>query len=501
MKTSLTSIVNRHRKSTMRLTMGEVAAFLEAPWGVADRRVEGYSIDSRSLAANQLFFAIRGPRFDGHQFVGQALERGAAGAVVAEAFYARAPVDWRPALLAVADTLRALQTLAREVRRKWSKRLIAVTGSTGKSTTKEMIAAILSRRLCVLRSPGNLNNDFGLPLALLGLEPEHEVAVMELAMSAPGEIARLARLAEPQVGVVTNVAPAHLQFFDSVDAIALAKRELIDYLATTGASAVAVLNEDDERVRKFAEGFPGRVLTFGFSELADVGATDVIVDKGQISTIKCRTPNWRADFTLPLPGRHNVENALAAIAVSSVFDILPEDIRPALAEFQNLHQRSEILTLPGEVTVINDCYNSNPLAMERMLETLAAWPGARRRIVVAGEMLELGSTSPELHRAVGRKCAQSGADWVIAVQGDARFIMEGAVEGGVTPSRARFFPDATSAAEFCPSLIEPGDVILVKGSRGVHLETVMEMLKRQETGVRCQEPESKLENRNSKIEA
>jgi len=430
--------------------MGEVAAFLEAPWGVADRRVEGYSIDSRSLAANQLFFAIRGPRFDGHQFVGQALERGAAGAVVAEAFYARAPVDWRPALLAVADTLRALQTLAREVRRKWSKRLIAVTGSTGKSTTKEMIAAILSRRLCVLRSPGNLNNDFGLPLALLGLEPEHEVAVMELAMSAPGEIARLARLAEPQVGVVTNVAPAHLQFFDSVDAIALAKRELIDYLATTGA---------------------------------------------------CRTPNWRADFTLPLPGRHNVENALAAIAVSSVFDILPEDIRPALAEFQNLHQRSEILTLPGEVTVINDCYNSNPLAMERMLETLAAWPGARRRIVVAGEMLELGSTSPELHRAVGRKCAQSGADWVIAVQGDARFIMEGAVEGGVTPSRARFFPDATSAAEFCPSLIEPGDVILVKGSRGVHLETVMEMLKRQETGVRCQEPESKLENRNSKIEA
>ena len=480
--------------------MGEVAAYLGASCGVTDRPVEGYSIDSRSLAPGQLFFAIRGPRFDGHQFAGQALDRGAAGVVVEEAFYARAPVEWRPALLAVADTRSALQTLAREVRRKWGKRLVAVTGSAGKSTTKEMIAAILSRRFRVLRSPGNLNNDYGVPLALLGLEPEHEVAVMELAMSAAGEIARLARLAEPEVGVVTNVAPAHLQFFDSVDAIALAKRELVDYLATTGPEAVAVLNEDDERVRSFAEGFPGRVLTFGFSDKADVRATAVIVDKGLISTIKANTPKWRADFTLALPGRHNVENALAAIAASSVFDILPEDIRQALAQFQNLHQRSEVLALPGEVTIINDCYNSNPLAMERMLETLAAWPGARRRIVVAGEMLELGPTSPELHRDVGRKCAHSGVAWVIAVQGDARFFVEGAVEAGIPPSRGRFFPDAQSAGEFCQSLIAPGDVILVKGSRAVHLETVIEMLKKQESGVRSQDSELKLETRNSKIE-
>jgi UDP-N-acetylmuramoyl-tripeptide--D-alanyl-D-alanine ligase len=458
--------------------MGEVADFLGTSSGVADRCVEGYSIDSRSLLPGQLFFAIRGPRFDGHQFVGQALERGAAGVVVEEAYCSSASVEWQPALLAVADTRAALQTLGRAVRRKWGKQLVAVTGSTGKSTTKELIAAILGRRLHVLRSPGNLNNDFGLPLALLGLEPEHDAAVMELAMSAAGEIARLARLAEPQVGVVTNVAPAHLQFFDSVDAIALAKRELIDYLATTGPGAVAVLNEDDARVRKFAEGFPGRVLTFGFSEKADVRATAVIVDKGRISAIKCNTPNWRADFTLPLPGRHNVANALAAIAVSTIFDILPEDIAPALAGFQNLHQRSEILTLPGEVTVINDCYNSNPLAMERMLEALADWPGARHRMVVAGEMLELGPASPELHRSVGRKCAPSGVEWAIGVQGAAQFFVEGAVEGGIPVSHARYFPDAKSAGGFCQSLIEPGDVILVKGSRGVHLETVIEMLKK-----------------------
>jgi UDP-N-acetylmuramoyl-tripeptide--D-alanyl-D-alanine ligase len=461
----------------MTLTMGEVAAYLGASCGVEDRSVKGYSIDSRSLLPGQLFFAIRGPRFDGHQFVEQALERGAAGVVAEEAFCAGAPAALRPSLLGVADTLGALQLLAREVRRKWGKPVVAVTGSAGKSTTKEMIAAILSRRLRVLRSPGNLNNDYGLPLALLALEPEHEVAVVELAMSAPGEIARLARLAEPQIGVVTNVAPAHLQFFDSIDAIARAKRELIDYLATTGPQAVAVLNEDDERVRKFAEGFPGKVLTFGFSANADFRASEFTMDTPQLATIRATFPEGSGKIALSLPGRHNVQNALAAMAVATSFRISPRDMVDTLSSFQNLHQRSEILTLPGEVTIINDCYNSNPLAMERMLEALASWPGARRRVVVAGEMLELGPTSPDLHRAVGRTCAQSGVAWLISVQGDARFFMEGALEAGIPPSHARFFPDAPSAGEFCRTLISPGDVVLVKGSRGVHLETVIELLK------------------------
>jgi UDP-N-acetylmuramoyl-tripeptide--D-alanyl-D-alanine ligase len=461
----------------MTLTMGEVAAYLGASCGVTDRPIKGYSIDSRSIAPGQLFFALRGPRFDGHQFVGQVLERGAAGAVVESAFYATAPAEWQPALLPVADTRRALQTLAREVRRRWGKPLVAVTGSTGKSTTKEMIAAILSRRMRVLRSPGNLNNDYGLPLALLGLEPEHQVAVVELAMSAPGEIARLAQLAEPQVGVVINVAPVHLQFFDSVDAIARAKRELIDYLATTGPEAVAVLNEDDERVRRFAEGFPGRVVTFGFSPKADFRATAITMDTPQMVAIRAETPNWSDKFTLPLPGRHNVLNALAALAASDPFRIPPQEIGAALSSFENLHQRSEILTVPGGVTVIDDGYNSNPLAMECMLEALAVWPKVRRRIVVAGEMLELGPTSPELHRGVGRQCAQNGVAWVIAVQGDARFIAEGAVEGGIPPAQTRFFPDAQSAGEFCRTLMAPGDVILVKGSRAVHLEAVIELLK------------------------
>jgi UDP-N-acetylmuramoyl-tripeptide--D-alanyl-D-alanine ligase len=471
------------RSWKMKSTMGQVGAWLGTSCGAPDRRVEGYSIDSRSLEAGQLFFALRGPRFDGHQFVGRVLESGAAGAVVEQAFAAAAPAEWRPALVAVPDTRVALQTLGRAVRRQWGKQLIAVTGSTGKSTTKEMIAAILGQRLGVLRSPGNLNNDYGLPLALLALEPEHEVAVMELAMSAAGEIARLSRLAEPEVGVVTNVAPVHLQFFDSVDSIAHAKRELIDYLAATGERAVAVLNQDDERVRKFAKGFPGRLVTFGFSEQAAFRATQFEGNAGIGSAFRVTTPDWKAEFTLPLPGRHNIQNALAAMAAASLFQIPPDEIRQALAGFRGLHQRSEILKLPGEVTVVNDCYNSSPLAMESMLEVLAAWPGVRRRVVVAGEMLELGPTSPELHRAIGRKCAQSGVSWLIAVQGDARFFLEGAAEGEIPPAQLRFFADAKPAGEFCQALVAPGDVILVKGSRGVHLETAIELLKsrRQET--------------------
>lgn len=455
--------------------MGEVAELLGAPCQVPEREVGGYSIDSRTLAPGELFFALRGPRFDGHQFVAQALERGAAGAVVERPFLDQAPPGIVASLLPVGQTLQALQDLARAVRRRWGRQLIAVTGSTGKSTTKEMIAALLGRRFRVHKSPGNLNNDYGLPLALLALQSHHEVAVMELAMSAAGEIARLAQLAEPQIGLVTNVAPVHLEFFDSMDSIAKAKKELVDYLSTRGASATAVLNRDDERVRRFAEGFPGRVVTFGFGEGADLRALEVRSGLG--SEFRVQAPTWQAEFQLRLPGQHNVQNALAALAVANLFDIPVEDLRHALAEFQNLHQRSEILTLPGSVTVINDSYNSNPLAMECMLETLAAWPGALRRVVVAGEMLELGPSSPALHRQIGRRCAESRVDLLVGVQGLAEFFVSGAVEAGLSAERARFFPDARQAGEFCRAVLKAGDVVLVKGSRGVRLETVIELLR------------------------
>jgi UDP-N-acetylmuramoyl-tripeptide--D-alanyl-D-alanine ligase len=463
----------------MELRLGDIATLLNTRHGIQERVVAGYSIDSRSIRPGQLFFAIRGPRFDGHDFVAQAIERGAAGAVVEQAFYDQAPPELTPILLAVESPLEALQHLGRCVRRKWGGPLVAVTGSTGKSTTKEMIAALLGSGFSVHKSAGNLNNCYGLPLTLLGLEPEHDVAVVELAMSAAGEIAHLARIAEAETGVVTNVAPAHLQFFDSVESIAKAKRELVDNLSSRAGPPTAVLNYDDPRVRGFAKGFEGKVVTFGFAAGADFRALGVKRGEGIGSEFEVIGPNLQADFLLPLPGRHNVQNALAAIAVASSFDVPPVAMRRGLADFQNMPQRGESLTLPGPVTIINDCYNSNPQAMGCMLETLQTWPGARRRIVVAGEMLELGPQSPQLHREIGRRCAESNLSWLIAVQGDARFFVEGAVAAGLPPERTRFFPEAREAGEFCGSLLESGDVVLVKGSRGVHLESVTETLQGQ----------------------
>ena len=462
----------------MQLSLREVAGILGASGGVPDRLVLGYSIDSRTIGPGQLFFAVKGPRFDGHQFVQQAFDRGAAGAVVQQGFEREAPSSIASSLIPASDTTRALQAVALAVRRKWGRRVVAITGSTGKTTTKEMIATLLAQQFTVHKSPGNLNNQYGLPLTLLGLEPGHQVAVLELAMAASGEIADLARLAEPEVGVVTNVAPVHLQFFDSVDSIARAKRELIENLKRP---AVAVLNWDDPRVRRFSEGFDGQVVTFGFKEGAEFRAAH-IETQGAGTRFRMESSGFVGDFQIPLPGRHNVANALAALATASLSDIAPERLREALATFKNLHQRSEILTLSGGITIINDCYNSNPLAMERMLETLATWPEARRRIVVAGEMLELGPSSPDLHRMIGAQCAECQIDWLLAVQGDARFFVEGAVAGGLASERARFFPNATESGEFCRKLIEPSDLVLVKGSRGVHLEAVTELLVSQGKG-------------------
>ncbi len=459
----------------MILPLAKVAEVLGFSGPAPARVANGCSIDSRRIDAGQLFFAIRGLHHDGHQFVAAALERGAAGAVVERKFRDVAPPAIRPYLIPVVDTADAMQLLARYVRRQWGGRVIAITGSMGKTTTKEMVAALLATRFSVLKSQGNLNNQYGLPLALLGLEPSHEVAVVELAMSGPGEIARLAQIAEPDVGVVTNVGPVHLQFFDSVDSIAGAKRELIENLSKRNGKPTAVLNSDDARVRKFAEGFSGHVVTFGLGEGALFRGTRVKLCDGE-SNFFLSGPNVEGEVIVPLAGAHNVENALAALATTNTFGIDIRLLRDALMSFRNLSQRSEIFTLPGNITILNDCYNSNPPAMERMLETLAGWSGAERRIVVAGEMLELGSSSPEWHRMIGRKVVNCGIDNLVAVQGDARFIRDGALEAGINPDKAVFFPNASEAAEYCKTLLKAGDTVLVKGSRGVHLERVTELL-------------------------
>jgi UDP-N-acetylmuramoyl-tripeptide--D-alanyl-D-alanine ligase len=463
----------------MDLSLGEAATILGSVSGAPERVARSYSIDTRTLTDEGLFFALQGPNSDGHSFVAQAVEKGAAGAVVDRNWAASAPPNFVPLLIPVADTVSALQELGRAVRRKWDGPLIAVTGSTGKTTTKELIAAALGARYVVHKSAENLNNHLGVPLTLLALLSRHEVAVLELGMSHAGEIAHLARIAEPCVGVVTNVAPAHLEFFESVDAIAAAKRELIENLAH---SSTAVLNYDDHRVRAFRDGFAGRVVTFGFEAGADYQATEFRLDadiEGSVASVfRVCGPEFDTEFCLPLPGRHNVENALAAVTVGRIMGLSGQAMAGEIADLSPLRRRAEVLRLGSGATLINDCYNSNPRALDQMLDLLRDWPGAARRIVIAGEMLELGPSSPELHRAAGRKSARSAVDWLVGVQGDAQILLEGAAEAGLPRERMRFFSDAGESGRFGRSILRSQDVVLVKGSRGVHLERAVEELLR-----------------------
>jgi UDP-N-acetylmuramoyl-tripeptide--D-alanyl-D-alanine ligase len=471
----------------MQWTLEQVAHALGArlPEGAeAGARLSGVSIDSRTACRGNLFVAIHGARHDGHSFVPAALRVGAVAAVVArDRLLEFAAADGRR-ILAVEDTLRALQRLALLVCREWKagrpgRRVAAVTGSAGKTTTKEILAALLGTRFRVLKSEGNLNNEYGLPLTLMRLEDEHEAAVVEVGMSRRGELATLAAIAEPEVGVVTNVAPVHLEFFSSVDEIALAKRELIDGIR--GGDPVAVLNADDLRVARFEDVFRGRVLHFGFDPEVEFRAEN-IQDRGIAGTaFDFVSPIWRARLDLPLAGRHNLANALAALAASSEWEIRADWAREALRGLQPPEMRGQVLNFSAGFSVYSDCYNSNPLALERVIELAVAATDYRRRILVAGEMRELGPDSSQWHRSCGQAAARSGnMDWIIGVAGDAAALVRAAVEAGHDSSRARFFPAAAETAVFLAGIVGPGDLVIVKGSRGVHLEQIVEELRRRD---------------------
>jgi len=438
-------------------------------------RLAGVSIDSRAVGRGELFFAIHGPRHDGHAFVGAALSSGAGAAVVAASRLGDYPDGIREKLFAVPETLAALQQLARAIRREWGGRVAAVAGSVGKTTTKEILAALVAARFRVLKTEGNLNNEFGLPLTLAKLEPEHEAAVVELGMSRRGELARLTAIAEPQIGVITRIAVEHLEFFSGVDEIALAERELIEGLP--GRDTVSVLNLDDARVAQFAEVAPGRVVTFGLSPDADFRA-EAIEDRGADGSVfTLVAPEGRARLTLSLVGRHNVTNALAALAAANVWGIGAREASQVLPRLTPASMRGEVLRFEEGFTVINDCYNSSPAAMVTMIDLLASTLGIRRRILAAGEMLELGPTSPDLHRESGRYAAAKKLDWIIGVQGDSAELVRAAVDAGASPVRSKFFTTSQDAADFIAALIEPGDLLLVKGSRGVRMERIIEAIR------------------------
>jgi len=449
----------------MKLPLSRVAEFLSATGEFDHKAVaEAYSIDSRTIQPKELFFAVRGERMDGHDFVQQALDKGAVAAVVRKDQLARYPVQ--TGLMAVDDTLAALQTLGAAVRRLWGKLLVGVTGSTGKTTVKEAIAHVLSFRFRVLKSEGNFNNHFGLPLMLLKIEPEHEAAVIELGMSHRGEIAALAKIAQPAIGVITNVAPVHLEFFKSVAEIARAKYELIESLPRGGT---AVLNADDEFVVQFGRDFHGKVVTYGQHSSADVRAENIEPRGAAGSVFEVVAAGSRARTILPLIGTHNIYNALAAVAVGITAGLSLSEAAGALATLAPTDKRGEVVLL-GNITLINDCYNSNPTALDAMVDTLAAMP-AKRRIVVAGEMLELGPEGEELHRRSGRHMVEKGIDILVGVRGLAQAMVEAASRAGM---KAEFVAAPEAAGEWLTTHARDGDVVLLKASRGVKLERALE---------------------------
>jgi UDP-N-acetylmuramoyl-tripeptide--D-alanyl-D-alanine ligase len=452
----------------MKLTLARIAEFISAT-GEFDHKpvAQGYSIDSRTIQPGELFFAVKGDRLDGHDFVEQALAKEAVAAVVRKDQLVRFPVKSR--LLAVDDTLIALQTLAAAVRRVWGKPLVGITGSTGKTTTKDIIAHVLSSKFRVLKSEGNFNNHFGLPLMILKLQPEQDVAVIEMGMSHAGEIAALARIAQPNLGVVTNVAPVHLEFFASVADIARAKYELIASLPMGGT---AVLNADDEYVSQFGRDFHGKVVTYGLRRPADVRAENIEARGAEGSTFDLIAGGCRESVGLPLLGSHNVYNALAGIAVALERGITPSGAAHSLASLHPSDKRGEVVKV-NNITVINDCYNCNPTALRAMVETLAAMP-ARRHIAVVGEMLELGPTGEEIHRQSGRHIAEQKIDAVVGVRGMAKQMVEAAAGAGI---RAEYVATPEEAGEWLAREAGVGDVVLLKASRGVKLERALEKWK------------------------
>jgi UDP-N-acetylmuramoyl-tripeptide--D-alanyl-D-alanine ligase len=459
----------------LRLTAAWVAAQMAGALvsGEGSKEFGDVSIDTRTLKPGDLFVAIRGERFDGSEFAAGALESGAAGVVV--------PRGWsdtrsagRPVVIEVDDTIVALQRLANAIRRESGTKVVAITGSAGKTTTKEVASEFLGTRYRVVRNRGNFNNHIGLPLSLIELRHRPEVAVVELGMNHAGEISTLVRVAEPEVRVWTNVGEAHVGFFASVDAIADAKAEILE-----GASPATVLvaNADDARIITRATGFRGRTVTFGVDRDADVRATG-IEDRG-IEGISARvtTPRGSVSVTTPLVGRANLANILAATAVALEFGVPLADIAAKAGELRPASHRGEVVKLAGGVTVVDDSYNANPTATRRALDVLAT-AAATRRIAVIGEMLELGDHAIGLHQGVGRAAAQAGVHTLIAVGGPAAAALaQAAVSAGMAEANVHYFATSDEAADLALTLVQPGDVVLVKGSRGVKTDRVVERLK------------------------
>jgi UDP-N-acetylmuramoyl-tripeptide--D-alanyl-D-alanine ligase len=444
----------------MEIELREVARVLGLEMELGGT-VTGWSIDSRTVERGDLFFALRGPNHDGHEHIEEALGKGAVAVVADREVEAGGPV------LRVEDSLGALQEIARRAREMWAGSVIGVTGSAGKTTTKDVIADMLATEMITAKTAGNLNNHVGVPLSLLRLDKDARVAVIEMGMNHAGEIRDLASIAKPDIGVVTNVGYAHMEAFESIEGIAAAKRELIDALPESGT---AVLNADDLRVAAMAR---GKVIFYGLSADAHVRGEEV---DESADGVKFRVGATR--LTTALNGRHSVSNILAGLAVAQIYGIAPARLVDAVKNLRPGKMRGERFHHQG-ILVLNDCYNSNPDAAKAMIDVLRD-TRARRRIAVLGEMLELGRWAEPLHREVGNYAAKQGIDVLVGIRGAAWSLVDAAKLAGLSSGAALFFDDPAEAGRAVRSIAQPGDAILFKGSRGVHVERALEQFASEE---------------------
>jgi UDP-N-acetylmuramoyl-tripeptide--D-alanyl-D-alanine ligase len=469
-------------RTPLVLTAGAIAAAVggHVLFGDAAQIVDGFSIDSRTLRRGDLFIALRGDRFDGAAYAARSLEAGACGVMIAResSHTARRPEPAhgeRVLVIEVDDTTEALQALGKHVRLASGARVTAITGSAGKTTTKEITAAFLSARYNVYRNPGNFNNHIGLPLSLLELRARPDVAVVELGMNHAGEISRLVALAEPDVRVWTNVGDAHLGFFSSPDAIADAKAEIFEGATP---STVLVANADDARVMARVPAFAGRVVTFGTSQRAEIRATQVEELGVEGTRAHVRTPEGEAHLRVPLLGIGNLQNVLAATAVAHVHGVPLDDVVECAAAVRPARHRGEIVRLRAGVTLVDDSYNSSPAALMRTLEAVGRDRSHERKTAVLGEMLELGAFAEPLHVECGHAAVKAGISRLVAVGGAAAAALAGAArDAGLDDGAAVHVATSAEAADVLLASMAPGDLVLVKGSRGIGTDLVVERLK------------------------
>ncbi len=442
---------------------------------------DGFSIDTRTLQRNNLFFALSGPNFDGHQFVGKALQKGARGAVISrnafEVHQGQWPqLDEKQGFILVEDPLKALQALAKWHRRRFNLPLVGISGSNGKTTTKEMLAGILANKGLVLKTKGNFNNHIGLPLTLLRLNDEHQTAVVEMGINQTGEMDQLCEIAQPTIGLITNIGPAHLEGLGSLEGVAKEKCRLFEAVKTDG---MAIINRDDRFLKVWEKQIP-RHWTFGLqhhSETPDITAHHLVFEPEHTSfTLHQNRSGATVPVKLPVPGKHHVSNALAAAAAAASLDIPLEVISESLEAFKALPQRTEVLHIKG-LTIYFDAYNANPTSVKAALDLLTSFPvKTGKRIAILGDMFELGDFSEDAHFEIGEYAARTGVDRMIAVGEYAGKVAEGALSGKINNQNISVHSDLFSLEPVLNTWAKPGDLVLIKGSRGMKMEGLLPLL-------------------------